>query len=130
MDLYPPAQPVTKTLWWLDCPFGDENIEYLFFPSDYSWALQEQTTENVLNQFVSSTTCIDFAQSFAQLDQMSGYEFQENMALSTFVNTPCVFAIEEHMGSYTMPCEVNLGKVLHINAGLTKSQQEQFLKPP
>ena len=21
--LYPPAQPVTKTLWWLDFPFGD-----------------------------------------------------------------------------------------------------------
>ena len=34
--LYPPAQPVTKNLWCLDCPFGDENIEDLFFPSDYS----------------------------------------------------------------------------------------------
>ena len=50
------------------------------------------------------------------------------MALSTFVNTPCVFTIEEHMGSYTMPCEVSPGKVLHINAGLTECQQEQFLK--
>ena len=78
-------------LWWLDFPFGDENIEDLFLPSDYSWALQEQTTENVLNQFVSSITCIDFLKSFAQLYQILGDEFQENMALSTFCrNTMCL----------------------------------------
>ena len=56
----PPTQPITETLWWLYFPFGDENIEDLLFPSQYSWALQEKTIENVLNQFVSSTTCIDF----------------------------------------------------------------------
>ena len=78
----------------------------------------------MLNQFVSSTTCIDFPQSFAQFDQIFGYEFQENSALSTFVDTPCVFAIEEHTGSYTIPCEVGLGKFLHINAGLSENQQE------
>ena len=60
LSLYPPAQPVTKTLWWLEFSFGDENIEDILFPSDYSCALQKQTTKNVLNQFVSSTTCIDF----------------------------------------------------------------------
>ena len=79
IDLYPKAQPVTENLWWLECPFGDENIEYILFPSDYSWALQEQTTENVLNQFVSSTTCIYFPQSFAQFNQIFGDEFQENL---------------------------------------------------
>ena len=79
--LYPLAQPVTGKLWWLHYPFGDENIEDRFFPSEYSWALQEQTTENVLNQFVSSPTCIDFPQSFAQFDQIFGDEFQENMSL-------------------------------------------------
>ena len=50
------------------------------------------------------------------------------MALSTFIETPCVFEIEEHIGSYTVPCKVSPGKVLHINAGLTESQQEQLLK--
>ena len=50
------------------------------------------------------------------------------MALSTFLNTPCVFVIEEHIGSYTMPSEVSPGNVLHINVGLTESQQEQLLK--
>ena len=91
--LYPPAQPITKNSWWLNCSFGDEDFDDLSLISDYSWALQEQTTENVLNQFVSSTTCIDFPQSFAQFDQIFGDEFQENLALSTFVDTPCVFAI-------------------------------------
>ena len=107
--LYPQEQHVTKTLCWLEFPFGDENIEDIFFPSDYSSALQEKTTENVFNQFVSSTTCIDFPQSFSQFNQIFGDEFEENMALSTFMNTPCVFAIEEHIGSYTMPCEVSPG---------------------
>ena len=50
------------------------------------------------------------------------------MALSTFVETPCVFAIEDQIGSYTMPCEVSPRKALHINPGLTESQQEQLLK--
>ena len=94
LDLYPPTQTVTEILWWLDFPFGDENIEDLFFPSDYSWALQEQTTKNVLNQFVSSTTCIYFPQSFAQLDQIFGDQFQENMALSKFAETPCVLQLK------------------------------------
>ena len=35
LALYPPAQPVTEKLWWLDFPFGDKNIEDLFFPIDY-----------------------------------------------------------------------------------------------
>ena len=34
LALYPPTQLVYETLWWLYYPFGDENIEYLFFPSD------------------------------------------------------------------------------------------------
>ena len=74
--LYPPTQPVTENLWWLDCSFGDENFEYFSLPSDYSQELQEHTIENVLNQFVSSTTCIDFPQSFGQFDQIFGDEFQ------------------------------------------------------
>ena len=50
------------------------------------------------------------------------------MALSTFIETPCVFEIEEHIGYYTVLCEVSPGKFLQINVGLTESQQEQLLK--
>ena len=44
------------------------------------------------------------------------------------MDTPCVFAIEEHTGYYTMTCEVGLGKCIHINAGLSENQQENLLK--
>ena len=43
--LYPPARPMMEKLWWLECPFGDENIEELVLPSDHSWALQERTNK-------------------------------------------------------------------------------------
>ena len=37
LALYHPEQMVNETLWCLYFPFGDENIEYIFFPSDYCW---------------------------------------------------------------------------------------------
>ena len=74
--LYPPVQPVTENSWWLNCSFGDEYFDELSFPSDFSWALQEQTIENVLNQFISSTTSIYFPQLFAKFDQIFVDEFQ------------------------------------------------------
>ena len=46
--LYPPIEPITNNSWWLNCSFGDEYFYYLSLPSDFSLALQEQTTENVL----------------------------------------------------------------------------------
>ena len=73
---YPPSKTITKILWWLNCSFGVEYFDDLSLASDFSWALQEQTTENVLNQFVSSTTCTYFPQSFSQFDQFFGDEFQ------------------------------------------------------
>ena len=73
--LYPSTQPITENSWWLNCSFGDKYFDGLSFPSDFSRALREQTTENVLNQFISSTTSIDFPQSFAKFDQIFGDEF-------------------------------------------------------
>ena len=77
-----------------------------------------------LDAYWNSTTFLDFPQSFAQFDQFFGDEFQSNMALSTLVETPCVFAIEEHTWSYTIPCEVVPEMFLHINTGLSENQQE------
>ena len=50
------------------------------------------------------------------------------MALSMFIETPCVFTIEEHTGPFTIPCEVRPEKFLHINVGLSEDQQAQLLK--
>ena len=102
--------------------FGDEDFDDLSLSSDFSWELQEKTTENVLNQFVSSTSCIDLPWSFAQFDQIFRDEFQEKMDLSMFRETPRVFTIEEHTRPYTIPCEVGPEKFLHINTGLSENQ--------
>ena len=50
------------------------------------------------------------------------------MALSMFIETPCVFTIEEHTRPFTIPCEVGPEKFLHINAGLSGDQQAQLFK--
>ena len=45
-----------------------------------------------------------------------------------FIEAPCVFTIEEHIGPFTIPCEVGHEKFLHINVGLSEDQQAQLLK--
>ena len=45
-----------------------------------------------------------------------------------FTETPCVFTIEEHIGPYTIPCEVGPKKFLYINAGLSEDKKAQLLK--
>jgi hypothetical protein len=41
-------------------------------PSDHSWALQEHTMENVLNQFIFAIMCVDFLEYFPQFEYMFG----------------------------------------------------------
>ena len=45
-----------------------------------------------------------------------------------FMETPCVFTIEENTEPYTIPCEVGPEKFLHINTRLSENQQAQLLK--
>jgi hypothetical protein len=60
LTIYPPTQPIMENLWWLECPYENEDWEVSVFQSDHAWALQEQTPENVLNQFIYVITCVDF----------------------------------------------------------------------
>jgi hypothetical protein len=72
LTIYPPAQPIMENIWWLECPYENEDWEEPVFPSDHAWALQEHTTKNVLNQFIYAITCVDFPQSFPQFEYMFG----------------------------------------------------------
>ena len=81
-----------------------------------------------MNQFISSTTSIDFPQSFDTFDQIFEDGFQETITLSMFMEAPCVFTIKEHIGPFTIPCEVGPENFLHINAGLSDNQQAQLLQ--
>jgi hypothetical protein len=44
LTIYPPAQLIMENLWWLECPYENEDWEEPVFPSDHAWALQEHTT--------------------------------------------------------------------------------------
>ena len=66
--------------------------------------------------------------SFAQFDRIFQDEYQENLDPSIRTDVPCIFAVEESLKSYTIPCEFSPGKFLHVNANLTKTQQEKLLK--
>jgi hypothetical protein len=127
LTIYPPAQPIMENLWWLECPYENEDWEEPVFPSDHSWALQEHTTENVLNQFISAITCVDFPQYFPQFEYMFGEEFQEQLDPSILSSTYFIFEIDESATSYTMPYEISPGKFLHINSGLDADQQKKLV---
>jgi hypothetical protein len=77
LTIYPPTQPIMENIWCLECPYQNKDWEEPVFPSDHAWALQEHTTKNVLNQFISAITCVDFPQTFPQFEYMFGEEFQE-----------------------------------------------------
>jgi hypothetical protein len=97
------------------------------FPSDHAWELQEHTTKNVLNQFISAITCVDFPQSFPQFEYMFGEEFQEKLDPFILSSTSFIFEIDESAMSYTMPYEISPGKFLHINFELDAYQQKQLV---
>ena len=63
----PPAQPVEETLWWLEDPYRDDNLKEPSLSLDQTRALHEQTEDNVLTQFLSSTVCVDFPSHFINL---------------------------------------------------------------
>jgi hypothetical protein len=72
LTIYPPSQPIMENLWWFECPYNNEDWEEPVLPSDHARALQEDTTKNVLNQFISAITCVDFPWSFPQFEYMFG----------------------------------------------------------
>jgi hypothetical protein len=39
LTIYPPTKPIMENLWWLECPYENEDWEEPMFPSDHSWAL-------------------------------------------------------------------------------------------
>jgi hypothetical protein len=96
-------------------------------PSDHAWALQEHTTKNVLNQFISAITCVDFPQSFPQFEYIFGEEFQEQLDPSIFSLKYFIYEIDESFISYTITYKISPGKILHINYGLDADQQKQLV---
>lgn len=126
--LYPPTQPVEETLWWLEDPYGDEDLEETLLSLDQERALHEQTKDNVLNQFLSSTVCVDFPQTFSQFDHIFSEEYQTHYDPSASTSTSVIFSIDEQQESHAIPFPISPRKLLLINSGLTLEQQGQLVK--
>jgi hypothetical protein len=126
LTLFPPAQPVTEELWWLKCPYHENDEEESLFSVDEFHALQEPTEDDILSQFLSVTENVKFPQTYFQYDQIFREEFQERSELFSSFSPSMVFSIDEHPGSYTILVELSPGKCLYINSELSLSQQEQL----
>ena len=133
--LYPPAQPVEETLWWIEDPYGDENLEEPLLSLDQAKALHEQIEDSVLTQFLSSTECVDFPQTFSQFDhifseeyQIHFEEYQIHFDPSISTSTSLMISIDEQQESHAIPFQISPGKLLFINSGLTSEQHEQLVK--
>jgi len=93
--LYPPVQPVEETLWWLEDPYGDENLEEPLLSLGQERALHEQTKDNVLTQFFSSTICVNFPQTFSQFDHIFSEEYQTHYDPFASTSASVIFSIDE-----------------------------------
>ena len=58
--IYPPAQPVTENMLWLESPYGDEDVEHPLLSISQTRGLEDQTEDDILDQFISATTSVDF----------------------------------------------------------------------
>jgi hypothetical protein len=127
LTIYPLSQPIIENIWWLECRYENKYWEEPVFPSDHARALQEHTTKNVLNQFISAITCVNFPESFPQFEYMFGEEFQEQLDPSILSLTSFIFKIDESAMSYTMSYKISIGKYLHINSKLDTDQHKELV---
>jgi len=125
--LYPPTQPVEETLWWLEDPYEDENLEEPLLSLGQERALHEQTKDNVLTQIFSSTVCVNFPQTFSQFDHIFSEEYQTHYDPSASTSASVIFSIDEQQESHVIPFPIIPGKLLLINSGLTLEQQGQLV---
>ena len=107
---------------WLESPYGDEDVEQPLISIIQTRGLEDQTEDDILDQFISATTSIDFPQSFSDLDHVFTEDFQERYHPST-ISSSVVLFIDEKVGASTIPMEISPGRSLFINANLSQDQQ-------
>lgn len=82
----------------------------------------------MLTQFLSSTECVDFPQTFSQFDYILSEEYQTHFDPSISTSASLMFSIDEQHEYHAIPFQISLGKLLFINSRLTSGQQEQLVK--
>ena len=111
---------------WLENPYGDEDVEQPLLSISQTRGLEDQTEDDILEQFVSATTSIEFPQSFFDLDHVFTEDFQEQYYPSATSSSVVLF-IDEKVGASTIPMEISPGRSLFINANLSQDQQNQLV---
>jgi len=96
--IYPPAQPVLENMLWLENPYGDEDVEQPLLSISQTRGLEHQTEDDILDQFISATTSIEFPQSFSDLDHVFTESFQEQYYPSATSSSVVLF-IDEKVGA-------------------------------
>ena len=81
----------------------------------------------MLTQFLSSTECVDFPQTFSQFDYIFSEEYQRHFDPSISTSASLMFSIDEQE-SHAIPFQISPGKLFFINSGLTSEQHEQLVK--
>ena len=118
--MYPPTQPMAKLLW-LENSYGDEEIEQPLLSISQSRGLEDQTEDNILDQFISATISVDFPRSFFEFDYFLIEDFQEHFDPLN-ISTSVVLFVDEKMEAFKIPIEVSLGNSLIINTRLSPKQ--------
>ena len=66
LTMYPPSQPVAEMLW-LENQYGYVEVEKPLLSISKYRGLEDQTKDNILDQFTSATTSVYFPHSFFRI---------------------------------------------------------------
>ena len=112
---------------WLESYYGDEDVEQPLLSISQTRGLEDQNEDDILDQFIPTTTSIDFPQSFSDIDHVFTEYFQEQYNPSNISSSVILF-IDEKVGASTIPMEISPRRSLIINANLTEDQQSQLVQ--
>ena len=75
--LFPPAQPTTKFLLWLENPYGEVDCTHPLLTLEQVKGVQEKTKEQILRLYLADAACINYPQYFPNYTHIFSHEFQE-----------------------------------------------------
>ena len=131
ITLYPPAQLASINALWVEDPYEHNAIEQPSVNVEQTRKLQEQTEENILDQFLSTDYYENLndpkdLENFDQYYHILSKYFQENYDFTQPL-TSLVMTINEQLEPDTLPVEISPGKSLYINPRLDSEQQAQLI---
>ncbi|CAF4146191.1 unnamed protein product [Adineta steineri] len=132
ITLHPPTQFASINALWVKETYEHNAMEQPSINVKQTSKLQEQTEENILDQFLSTNYYEnlndpkDF-ENFDQYHHIFSQDFQENYDFTQPLTTS-VMTINEQLELDTLPIEISPRKSLYINTRLDSEQQTQLIQ--